>query len=262
MRGFRSETPRGKEENSTPPKVSSPGSFDELEALAASQLEVKADDELLDDFRAPNLNNEEDRAKLQAQLEISSKRQQKLLLDQAMRNFKVEHPSLEQEMDFLGYDISNFEMSVVNVNRTCKSTKAGGLYRYSSIVVCGDGKGLVGYALAKGPEPQPATQKAYRLACKRVQYFNLFENHTIWHETTAKFCKTKVILLPARTGTGLRCNKVIGTVCKHVGIKDIIAKVVGSHDPHNTLHATFLALQNILPPDELSELRGRHVEVY
>ena len=44
----------------------------------------------------------------------------RLLLDQAMRNFKVEHPSLEQEMDFLGYDISNFEMSVVNVNRTCK----------------------------------------------------------------------------------------------------------------------------------------------
>jgi ribosomal protein S5 len=54
----------------------------------------------------------------------------------------------------------------------------------------------------------------------------------------------------------------IGIVCKHLGIKDIIAKVIGSHDPHNTLHATFLALQNVIPPDELSELRGRAVEVY
>ena len=72
----------------------------------------------------------------------------------------------------------------------------------------------------------------------------------------------QVILSPARNCTGLRCNKVIGTVCKHLGIKDIIAKVIGSHDPHNTLHATFLALQNVLSPDELSELRGRHVEVY
>jgi len=241
------------------PSVSS---FEELEAMTAAQLELRDDGELLEDFRALDLNKEEDRAKLQAQLAISSKRQQKLLLDQAMRNFKVEYPSLEEEMDTLGYDISEFEMSVVNINRTCKSTKAGGLFRYSAIVVTGDGKGLIGYALAKGPEPQPATSKAYRIACKRLQYFSLFENQTIWHETTAKFCKTKVVLLPARTGTGLRCNKVIGIVCKHLGIKDIIAKVIGSHDPHNTLHATFLALQNVIPPDELSELRGRAVEVY
>eukprot|EP00959_Pyramimonas_sp_CCMP1952_P115728 2419706-Pyramimonas_sp.AAC.1 len=77
-RGFRSEAPRAKDVEPKSAATSlSPNSFDELEAMAASQLETREDDDLLEDFRALNLNYEEDRAKLQAQLAISSKRQQK-----------------------------------------------------------------------------------------------------------------------------------------------------------------------------------------
>jgi small subunit ribosomal protein S5 len=74
--------------------------------------------------------------------------------------------------------------------------------------------------------------------------------------------RSQCIMMPAETGTGLRCNKVITNICELAGIKNIRAKVHGSHHVHNTMHAAFKALHSITSPTELSDLRGRHVEMY
>eukprot|EP00238_Polyblepharides_amylifera_P007019 CAMPEP_0196574834 /NCGR_PEP_ID=MMETSP1081-20130531/4455_1 /TAXON_ID=36882 /ORGANISM="Pyramimonas amylifera, Strain CCMP720" /LENGTH=320 /DNA_ID=CAMNT_0041892959 /DNA_START=43 /DNA_END=1005 /DNA_ORIENTATION=+ len=212
-------------------------------------------------------NNEEDRREFVAQLKTANKRQRKFLMDQNAQPvnrslFADEGPSLADEMEELGIDMTDFEMRVIKVNRTCKATQMGGLYRYSALVLAGNKKGLIGYALAKGTEPQLATTKAYKRACKNLQYFERFKEHTIWHESTATFCKSTVVLLPGASETGLKCNKVIRAVCDLAGIKNIRAKVHGSHHPHNTLHATFKALNNIYSPSDMSALRSRYVEVY
>ena len=68
-----------------------------------------------------------------------------------------------------------FSLSVLSVLGCAQATKAGGLMRYSALVIAGNGNGLVGYALAKGPEPAPATEKAFRYACKNLHYFNRFD---------------------------------------------------------------------------------------
>ena len=96
----------------------------------------------------------------------------------------------------------------------------------------------------------------------RGQWTYVPQDHTIWHETTAKHCKTKVVLLPAESGTGLVCNSIVRQVCTLAGIKNLRAKVIGSHHPHNTIHAVFKALSQVYTPQELSDLRGRHVDVY
>jgi small subunit ribosomal protein S5 len=72
----------------------------------------------------------------------------------------------------------------------------------------------------------------------------------------------QVIMMPGQTGSGLRCNRVITNICELAGIKNLRAKVHGSHHVHNTMHAAFKALHSITSPEELSDLRGRHVEYY
>mmetsp|Transcript_9095 Transcript_9095/g.17088 ORF Transcript_9095/g.17088 Transcript_9095/m.17088 type:complete len:310 (-) Transcript_9095:356-1285(-) len=211
-----------------------------------------------------DLNDPADLATFKEQLARGNSRQQKILIDAAVRHMQTlyKHPSLAEEMMDRGVDIKNFKQVVIRVNRTCKSTKAGGLYRYSALVACGDGNGLVGYGLAKGPMPFEAQEKAYRMACKNLWYFDRFDEHTIWQKQEAHHCKTKVILIPQPTGHGLKANKVVRAVCELVGIKNLTAKVIGSHHPHNTLHAIFKALNNMYTPQELSRKLGRQVEVY
>lgn len=151
------------------------------------------------------------------------------------------------------------DMVVIHVNRTVKVTKGGSLQRFSALVVVGNGDGVVGWASGKAPEVGTAIDKAYARASRSLFFFERFEEHTIFHSAKAKYGRSLVELAPLPSGSGLRANTTVAAVCKMAGIKDIRAKVHGSHNPGTTLRAIFEALDSIRSPDEISAMRGRAV---
>jgi small subunit ribosomal protein S5 len=117
----------------------------------------------------------------------------------------------------------------------------------------------VGFATGKGKDVAMAVEKAYSRASRSLVYVERFENSTIFHEQQAKHCKTKIKLMPARAGSGLRCNQIVESICEMAGISDISAKVIGSHHPHNTVRACFEALERIKSPADVAAARGATV---
>eukprot|EP00850_Spirogloea_muscicola_P001480 SM000005S17277 [mRNA] locus=s5:1101045:1102557:- [translate_table: standard] len=144
-------------------------------------------------------------------------------------------------------------MQVVDVNRTCKVTKGGGLLSYTALVVCGNEKGVVGFGKGKSAEVSDAVDKAYARAVKNLHYFESYNGHTIFHEQVAKYEKTKVYLWPAKSGQGITAANTVAGILRLGGFKDVKSKIVGSRHPHNTVKATFLALSLIQSPQEKAE---------
>ena len=130
--------------------------------------------------------------------------------------------------------------------------------RFTALVVVGNNDGVVGWAKGKAPEVSAAIDKAYWRASRSLFYFERFEGNTVFHSAEAKFGKTTVRLAPLKAGTGLRANGTVKAVCELAGIKDLRAKVHGSHNPHTTVRAIFEALDSIRSPDEIAQLRGAH----
>jgi small subunit ribosomal protein S5 len=128
--------------------------------------------------------------------------------------------------------------------RITQQTGKGKIHRQYSLVVVGNGNGLVGYGEGKDEELPRATDKAYAEAVRNMDYVERFENRTVWTETQTKLGATRVILRPRPLGFGLRCNPNIHQVLKAAGIKDCSAKVWGSRNPLNVIKATFRMLQS------------------
>ena len=153
---------------------------------------------------------------------------------------------------------------IVSIRRVIKVTKTGGVMRSAVVVVAGDGKGTAGFAKARAPDVQTASQKAFRMAKSNPFYLKryfyptpLFEgDNTIFFPSDAKFSATKVKIWPGSAYTGLRCNKTISMICDAFGITDINAKVHGSRNKLNTVKAVFKALSKIKTPAEVAEARG------
>eukprot|EP00854_Cymbomonas_tetramitiformis_P022085 gene22085-26612_t len=140
-------------------------------------------------------------------------------------------------------NMDGMEMVVVDINRTCKVTKGGGMFRYAVLILVGNGNGLIGYGLGKSHEVQPAMDKAHRKALKNLFYIDRYEGHTIYHDVTEYYGKTK-------------CCEIL-TLC---GIKNIHCKVQGSHNLANTIKGVFKALATVRSAEEIGEARGRYVE--
>jgi hypothetical protein len=98
------------------------------------------------------------------------------------------------------------EMQVIDVNRTIKVTKGGSLQRFSALVVVGNCDGVVGWAMGKAPEVTVAIDKAYARASRSLFYFERFEKHTIFHDSSAKYGRSLVSIAPLPSGSGLNCN--------------------------------------------------------
>lgn len=128
--------------------------------------------------------------------------------------------------------------------RITQQTGKGKIHRQYSLVVVGNGNGLVGYGEGKDEELPRATDKAYAEAIRNMDYVERFENRTVWTETQTKLGATRIILRPRPLGFGLRCNPNIHQVLKAAGIKDCSAKVWGSRNPLNVIKATFRMLQS------------------
>eukprot|EP00898_Chlorokybus_atmophyticus_P009031 jgi/Chlat1/9129/Chrsp97S08428 len=178
---------------------------------------------------------------------------------QYLDNFLKVHRDADREEDELqqqGYVGPPFEMTIVDINRSCKVTKAGGVFSFRAMVLVGNKAGVIGYGTGKAAEVQAAVQKANRAALRNLFFIELFDNHTIFHETQKTYGRTKVRLLPSKQGSGIKANHVIDNICRLVGIKNLSAKVVGSHHPHNTVKAVIHGLDEIESPEWVAEKRA------
>lgn len=143
---------------------------------------------------------------------------------------------------------------VVFINRVAKVMKGGRRFHFTAIVVVGDMNGHVGAAMAKATEVPEAIRKAGNVARKHVISVPLVRT-TVPHPLLVRFGASKVLIKPAPPGTGLIAGGGVRAVLEMAGVKDGVAKSLGSSNPANTVKAAMLALSKMRPPEEVQRRR-------
>ena len=137
-------------------------------------------------------------------------------------------------------DQSLFE-KVVKINRVNKVVKGGKRLAFRAFVICGDKNGSVGFGIGKSKEVPVAIKKAVEKAKKSLDKINVYED-TLPHEVRAKFGSSKVLIRPAKKGTGVIAGGAVRVILEAVGFKNVVAKSLGSRNPINTAKAAKDAL--------------------
>ncbi|HDP70155.1 MAG TPA: 30S ribosomal protein S5 [Actinobacteria bacterium] len=153
----------------------------------------------------------------------------------------------------------NLEEKVVYTNRVAKVLKGGRKFSLSALVVVGDGNGHVGVGLGKGKEIPIAITKAVQSAKKNLIEVSLTDS-TIPHAILGEAGAGKVLLKPASKGTGVIAGGPVRAVLELAGIKDILAKSLGSSNAINMVRATMNGLSNLRKAEEIAKTRGKCVE--
>ncbi|MCS7279607.1 MAG: 30S ribosomal protein S5 [Thermodesulfobacteriaceae bacterium] len=148
---------------------------------------------------------------------------------------------------------------IIMINRVTKVTKGGKKLRFSALVVVGNGQGKVGFALGKAPEVPEAIRKAIEKAKKNMIEVPMIRG-TIPHEILAEFGATRILLKPAKPGTGVIAGGTVRAIMEAIGIKDIVSKCIGSTNPHNLVKATFKALKALQSIEYVAKKRGKSLE--
>lgn len=148
---------------------------------------------------------------------------------------------------------------LVAVNRVAKVVKGGKRFGFAAVVVIGDGKGRVGYGKGKAREVPDAIKKATDYAKRRMIRVAMREGRTLHHDVKASYGAGSVVLRAAPAGTGVIAGGAQRAIFEALGIQDIVAKSVGSTNPHNLIRATFEALQMVQSPRVVAARRGKRV---
>lgn len=158
-------------------------------------------------------------------------------------------------------DVSSMELEerVVTINRVSKTVKGGRIFKFSALVVVGDGNGLVGFGIGKSGEVPDAIRKGIEDAKKNVIKVSL-RGTTIPHEIIGKFGAGEVLLMPAPKGTGVIAGGPVRAVVETVGIKDIRTKAIRSNNPCNVVRATINGLSQLRTAEEVAAIRGKSVK--
>lgn len=156
-------------------------------------------------------------------------------------------------------DENEYIEKLVSINRVAKVVKGGRRFSFAALVVVGDGNGMVGHGKGKAKEVPEAIKKATDEAKTRLIRVPLRQARTLHHDITGRYDAGKVTLRSAPSGTGVIAGGPMRAVFEALGIKDIVAKSVGSSNPHNMIRATFDALSSASSPKLISIRRGLKV---
>ena len=153
---------------------------------------------------------------------------------------------------------SGFVEKIVSLNRVAKVVKGGRRFSFSALVVVGDGKGSVGYGLGKAQEVPEALRKASEHARKHMVRIPLVEG-TLPYAVLGRFGAGRVMLKPASKGTGIIAGGAVRAVMEAAGVADVLAKAIGTSNPHNVLRATVEGLASLRNADDVGEIRGKQL---
>ncbi|HTP63979.1 MAG TPA: 30S ribosomal protein S5 [Geobacteraceae bacterium] len=150
----------------------------------------------------------------------------------------------------------NLTDRVVHISRVAKVVKGGRRFSFSALVVVGDGNGLVGYGLGKANEVPEAIRKGVEQAKKNLIRVPIAEGQTIPYEIEGHYGAGRVLMMPASAGTGVIAGGAARAVFETAGVSNILAKCLGSNNPHNVVKAVFSGLESMRSPEELMARRG------
>ena len=153
----------------------------------------------------------------------------------------------------------DFIEKLVHVNRITKVVKGGRRFGFSALVVVGNQNGKIGIAHAKAKQVPDAIKKANDLAKRSMIQIPLRESRTIHHDSLGKDGAGKIKLRAAPKGTGIIAGGPVRAVCEVLGIKDIVAKSMGTANPHNVIRACLKALKNQHSPKHISLIRNKKI---
>ena len=148
---------------------------------------------------------------------------------------------------------------LVTINRVAKVVKGGRRFAFAALVVVGDQKGRVGYGAGKAREVPEAIRKATERAKRGLIRVPMKEGRTLHHDTEGHYGAGHVILRAAAAGTGIIAGGPMRAVFESLGVGDVVAKSLGSRNPHNMVKATFAALQRCASPRSVAARRGKKV---
>ena len=156
-------------------------------------------------------------------------------------------------------DKIEFKDKLVSINRITKVVKGGRRFTFSALVVVGNYAGSVGVGYAKAKQVPDAIKKSTQNAKKNLIKISLRDGRTLHHDIIAKDGAGKVLLRSAPSGTGIIAGGPIRAACEVVGIKDIVAKSMGSSNPINVLRACIKGFKNQHSPKFIANLRGKKI---
>ncbi|ONI39374.1 30S ribosomal protein S5 [Candidatus Epulonipiscium fishelsonii] len=162
-----------------------------------------------------------------------------------------------QLIDYKSLDLSE---KVVTIKRVTKVVKGGRTFRFSALVVVGDKNGHVGVGLGKAMEIPDAIKKGIEDAKKNLIFIERNDADSIYHEYVGDFGGARVLLKPAKEGTGVIAGGPARAVLELAGIRNIRTKSLGSNNKKNVVHATLESLASLKTPEQVAKLRGKTVE--
>ncbi len=154
---------------------------------------------------------------------------------------------------------SEFVDKLVHINRVAKVVKGGRRFGFAALVIVGDQKGRVGFGHGKAREVPEAIRKATESAKRDMIFVPLRSGRTLHHDVEGRWGAGRVLLRAAKQGTGIIAGGPMRAVFETLGIKDIVAKSVGTSNPHNMIKATFVALAKLNSPRMVATRRGKKV---
>ena len=168
----------------------------------------------------------------------------------ARNNDRQDRSAAREEPEFIE--------KLVGINRVAKVVKGGRRFGFAALVVVGDGRGRAGFGTGR-PASFEATRKATEGAKRNMVRVLLRDGRTLHHDIKGRYGAGSVLLRAAQAGTGIIAGGPMRAVFEVLGVQDVVAKSIGSSNPHNMIKATFSALTSMQAPRSVAQKRGKRV---